>query len=547
MFIPNFFNQQPMAANLTKQLFRNFNLPKTQNNVVPMITLKTERQPSYDSVSFNNFKNHMPFMASPPITISQTENEGHMVTDNTFNWKTGISEAEWFIRWPESEYTEKDAAIYQWKKSNTAIQTAWSQLRDYLQTGNTEGVTIIRSDGVVTEFHIENLFLMPTQEEYDVFMAQLRTNGLGKEIDWVKLSDDFNLESASWATAISESRIDMLASAYAVLEARVKSDFSGDEQVKQLEKLHQFIFSTIESEAEAFADIYGSIYGEEEKFKSSVINAYMERIKEYQSHIANNEDFAKLKGTQNEWLLRDDTYMAQKLRNAAGSADTIKHSSNDDFFTLGELKTAVEVSELLREMHYGRHSISKGEAEMGLGLAIWGMKIEMLANSGLVGNNMADVIKKAFNNSIEKYISNTQEFLADKRNNPQIASDTAGFAPLVEKYVLDVFNKSMEAFRRTDDAIRAIQEGVDYSRRLFQTVGYIRDTQGTYSYNNGVLYFDNFFNDTIFHSARSGINGSIGMVSAFQQHANNWSFFIDSLNAGKFMHRNENWMLNHFY
>ena len=53
---------------------------------------------------------------------------------------------------------------------------------------------------------------------------------------------------------------------------------------------------------------------EKEKIYQSVVDGVNNKSKEYQEYLSNNPNFAKLKGTKDEWLLQDDEYVALLLR-----------------------------------------------------------------------------------------------------------------------------------------------------------------------------------------------------------------------------------------
>ena len=173
------------------------------------------------------------------------------------------------------------------------------------------------------------------------------------------------------------------------------------------------------------------------------------------------------------------------------------------------------------------------EAEMGLEMAMRGMKIETFLDTGLVGERMANMMRAAFNNSVKNYIDAAQKELAERRNNPKFASDIQGFGPITESIVLDVFNRTLESFARTKDAMKALQDGAEYSMQVFLNQDYVKSAQNTYHYKTGLSYFSNFYQDMKPQGVFVGPNNAVGRVSSYQQFANSWNHFLYNLNQGK--------------
>ncbi|SDM44920.1 hypothetical protein [Sediminibacillus halophilus] len=145
----------------------------------------------------------------------------------------------------------------------------------------------------------------------------------GKDVNWASLELQFTSRYSSASTTDNIANdLDYLASQYVQLEQRIKQSYSGEEQVNNLQKLNDLMGTHVQKYAKSFSTIVGSFFedngvtGEKIKIKDSILSQFQQRKEQYQSFVEQNENFAGVRGTADEWLLADNQFMAEQLRHA---------------------------------------------------------------------------------------------------------------------------------------------------------------------------------------------------------------------------------------
>ena len=103
-----------------------------------------------------------------------------------------------------------------------------------------------------------------------------------------------------------------------------------------------------------------------------------------------NSGFTKLEGTKDAWLLKDDEYIAQGLRNQdilSGSSSVSK--ANGDY-TLRDLEILGQYTSSLSAMEAKSNIYNMSEEQIGLELSMVAMKTDALVKKGN-GSTMLNV------------------------------------------------------------------------------------------------------------------------------------------------------------
>lgn len=86
---------------------------------------------------------------------------------------------------------------------------------------------------------------MISDDELENFRAELVQNGLGQEIDWRGVENDFvAMDISKENTAWLDKKADYLTSRYAVLKKRIQEQYSGSGLKEQMDILNQLYENT---------------------------------------------------------------------------------------------------------------------------------------------------------------------------------------------------------------------------------------------------------------------------------------------------------------
>ncbi|MEG1567858.1 MAG: hypothetical protein RR347_09260, partial [Anaerovoracaceae bacterium] len=226
--------------------------------------------------------------------------------------------------------------------------TTFNFIGSILPTGNNYSA----EDAIQNQWNKENAFniydamngekvTLGNVKPSDDFIANLEKNGIGNDIDWFKMGFDFK----SLTTDELKINVDYMASRYAVIKEHITANFTGEEQLSQLKKLEQSVGTAKETMAREFSNRVGGFLeengaaGEKEKIYTSIIEEFSNKANGYSDYIKNNADYAGISGTKNEWLSKDDAYMAASLRQAVNGSET-KGKNTASLYSMEDL-TAV--------------------------------------------------------------------------------------------------------------------------------------------------------------------------------------------------------------
>lgn len=417
-----------------------------------------------------------------------------------------------------SEYTKDSAVNKQWRKMNTL------NILDVL-------------DGKVDT---SNLTLSAAEIE-----KRLQQDGLLDEVS----DADFNMLKFEWsginfgadtANPLSDSdkfrkNVEYLASRYAAMTDRIKNTYTGTQQKEQLERLDRLYQDTLERTANEYADLVGGalekygVSGEREKIYQSYKNSVNECSDAYKDFLDQNPDFTKLEGTEDAWLLKDDEYIAQSLRNQGIPSDSSGVSKANDDYTLRDLELLGQYISSLSAMEARSNVYNMSEEQIGLELAMTAMKTDVLVEKGNGSAALNATMKAALHRFINAYLNQFEDNLRTGRTQARTAYDIQGHAGLDQKSVWSVYNKTMESYRLSGDAIQAMTKGAEYGKAQYLSKMNNESIQGIYRYKNGGAYWNQFFEA----SASVKSNGYHANGTIYEQYRMGWLDFTNSLETGQ--------------
>ena len=222
----------------------------------------------------------------------------------------------------QSSYTEEDALLNQYMKQ--------SRIDGYF-----DGDTFVRTSSEPVKLILKNDI---SKADLEKFRGELAENGLGDEIDWRGVEGDFVQIGIGFGNIERfEQKADYLASRYAVLKDRIQTQFTGDKQEAELQKLEQIYTEAKEEMANTYAESIGGFFedlgqsGAAEDMRNSVLALVDQKANAYTDYIEKNGDYVSITDPDKQWIKQDDAYMAAQLRQSAStsSAELKKQSVNE--------------------------------------------------------------------------------------------------------------------------------------------------------------------------------------------------------------------------
>lgn len=256
------------------------------------------------------------------------------------------------------------------------------------------------------------------------------------------------------------------------MEDKIKTLYTGTEQKERLDKLNEMYHTTLEKEAKSYSDIIGGIledygsFGEKEKIYQSFKNGVAQKVEEYREILKENRGFtAELEGTEDEWLLKDDEYIAARLREQKTVYDTKESQAGD--YSLRELDVLGQYASGLSAMAAKANTYEMNEERIGLDFAVLAMKTDTLQKEGSMSSAFYSTLQDTFNRYLKVFLEQFNRKLEENRKNAETAYCVQGNVRLDEDAVWSVYNKTMERYRISNDAMDALLTGARYGKEQY--------------------------------------------------------------------------------
>ena len=307
---------------------------------------------------------------------------------------------------PASEkepYTEEDALMNQYMKQYRL---------DFVKIGDSFELDPSKPVKLMTEGQV-------SQESLDAFRAQLEENGLGEEIDWRGVQEDFlNMDLRFDNAQHFETKVDYLASRYAVLKDRIQTQYTGDKLEQEMQTLDDLYTKAKEELADSYAANIGGFYeelgqaGASGDMRESVLAAIDGKAEQYSAYLAENDIYADITDPSKQWLKQDDGYMAAKLRESAAASpvesssvqtanDSAPYSADDLAFAASYAK---DLSNQLKKPEWDTYETKESDTDLGIYLAQQYQSLtEHLENAG-ISTQLSDLLKNSCEPFIGKYL-----------------------------------------------------------------------------------------------------------------------------------------------
>ena len=303
----------------------------------------------------------------------------------------------------EEQYTEEDALMNQYMKQYRL---------DFIQIGDSFELDPSKPVKLMTEGQV-------SQESLDSFRAQLEANGLGDEIDWRGVQEDFlNMDIRFDNAQRFETKADYLASRYAVLKDRIQTQYTGEKLEQEMQTLDHLYTKAKEELATSYADNIGGFYegmgqsGVSEDMRESVLAAIDSKADAYSAYLAEHDIYADITDPGKQWLKQDDGYMAARLREHAASSSVgttaAPAASNPAPYSTDDLAFAAvyakDLSEQIKKPEWDTYAIQDSDADLGKYLAQQYQSLTGQMEHAGISDRLSDLLKDSFEPFMDRFL-----------------------------------------------------------------------------------------------------------------------------------------------
>lgn len=303
----------------------------------------------------------------------------------------------------EEQYTEEDALMNQYMKQYRL---------DFIQIGDSFELDPSKPVKLMTEGQV-------SQESLDAFRTQLEANGLGDEIDWRGVQEDFlNMDIRFDNAQRFETKADYLASRYAVLKDRIQTQYTGEKLEQEMQTLDHLYTKAKEELATSYADNIGGFYegmgqsGVSEDMRESVLAAIDSKADAYSAYLAEHDIYADITDPGKQWLKLDDGYMAARLREHVASSSVgtpaAPTASNPAPYSTDDLAFAAvyakDLSEQIKKPEWDTYAIQDSDADLGKYLAQQYQSLTGQMEHAGISDRLSDLLKDSFEPFMDRFL-----------------------------------------------------------------------------------------------------------------------------------------------
>ena len=314
---------------------------------------------------------------------------------------------------PPSErasYTEEDALLNQYMKQ--------SRIDGYF-----DGDTFVRTSSEPVKLILKNDI---SKADLEKFRGELAEKGLEADIDWQGVKEDFVQIGVGFDNIERfEQKADYLASRYAVLKDRIQTQFTGEHQEAELQKLEQIYTEAKEEMANTYAESIGGFFedlgqsGAAEDMRNSVLALVDQKANAYTDHIEKNGDYVSITDPDKQWLKQDDAYMAAQLRQSAGtsSAETQKQSVNEQApYNGNDLSFAgIYAKSLSQQLQNPTWNVNESDVALGQHLAEQYSALKTSAGSAGISEKLSNMLNSSFDPFMDRLMDSLDALIDQNR------------------------------------------------------------------------------------------------------------------------------------
>lgn len=340
---------------------------------------------------------------------------------------------------------------------DTALTNAWVNSQNTM-------FTLFGNSGKVSDEAVVGM-------DKDEFAEYMKTHELDKEINWhsvdMQVWGSCNLGTFTKFT-------DYVGALYASLENRIMTDFEGDEQAEQLEKLNavyakavnEVVENTVERTERSFSDLGVAL--PEGKLEKSIRQVMNDKVNAYRGFIAKNEDYAGIKNTEDQWMARDIGFMAHSLTNAyqPSNAETTEELwSENDILVLGMFGSRYSgaAGEGLANLQVLR---ANDEESLGLEISKRWLTDQKVTSTFDPNAEVKSLCGKLFEQYVENLIKNADNAIKIIGKST-VGTDPSQFSPINKNAVYAVLDVMKQSYSASGDEKTALVKTSAFARNEF--------------------------------------------------------------------------------
>lgn len=340
------------------------------------------------------------------------------IENTSYTWATPDSRLQKEILPPseQSSYTEEDALINQYMKQ--------SRIDGYF-----DGNTFVRTSSEPVKLILKDDISKADLEKFNDELAQ---KGLGEEIDWRGVQEDFVQIGVGFDNIERfEQKADYLASRYAVLKDRIQTQFTGERQEAELQKLEQIYTQAKEEMANSYAESIGGFFeslrqsGAAADMRNSVLELVDQKANVYTDYIGKTGAYVSITNPDKQWLKQDDAYMAAQLRQSAAASlaklqkqfvnEQVPYDGNDLSFA------GIYAKNLSQQLKNPTWNVNESDTALGQYLAAQYDALKNSAGNAGISEKLSNMLTSAFNpfmdqlmDSLDALIDSNRGWVAEK-------------------------------------------------------------------------------------------------------------------------------------
>ena len=310
----------------------------------------------------------------------------------------------------QSSYTEEDALLNQYMKQ--------SRIDGYF-----DGDTFVRTSSEPVKLILKNDI---SKADLEKFRGELAEKGLEADIDWQGVKEDFVQIGVGFDNIERfEQKADYLASRYAVLKDRIQTQFTGEHQEAELQKLEQIYTQAKEEMANTYAESIGGFFedlgqsGAAEDMRNSVLALVDQKANAYTDYIEKNGDYVSITDPDKQWLKHDDAYMAAQLRQSAGtsSAETQKQYVNEQApYDGNDLSFAgVYAKTLFQQLQRPTWNVNESDVALGQHLAEQYSALKTSTGSAGISEKLSNMLNSSFDPFVDRLMDSLDALIDSNR------------------------------------------------------------------------------------------------------------------------------------
>lgn len=343
----------------------------------------------------------------------------------------------------------------------------------------------------------------------DEFAEYMKTHELDKEINW----NSVNMQvwgSCDYDTFTKFT--DHVSALYASLENRIMTDFEGDEQTEQLEKLNavcdkavnEVIENLVEKTERSFSGLGAML--PEGKLEKSIRQVMYDKIDAYRGVIVKNKDYAEIENTDDKWMTRDIGFMTNALKNAyqPNNTETSEELWNEnDILVLGMFGSMYSGA---ADKETADLQVLRANDEESLGLEVsnrW-LKDQKVLSTFDPNEEIKNLCGKLFENYVENLIKSADNAINVMKRSA-VNTEPEQFLPIDKKSVYAVLDVMKKSYSESGDEKESLIKTSAFARSEFLKKA---EDSKLWRYNNefetnAKKYWKNFYDKGVQNSSSS--------------------------------------------